>query len=193
MRRSATGLSCLTAGRRLRDGRIASLFRVAEALARHGAEARLDSFLVNASAQFAGIAALKGPQDLVAAMRRISSDGAGRDRLLVQLPGVCAATPEGGVLLPFQNVSRTGGRQAPGFGFIAGSCVATIGGPDFGVYGEGTSALLRQRRSKTSSAARTHRGSLRRPAARAASACDALFPVLSTIKVTMRPLSLQPR
>jgi aspartate/methionine/tyrosine aminotransferase len=93
---------------------------------------------VNSAAQFAGIAALKGPQDSVAAMRaefdrRRKAVTAGLNRL----PGVSAATPKG-AFYAFPNVSRTGWKAKPlASALLQDAGVATIGGPDFGVYGEG--------------------------------------------------------
>jgi aspartate aminotransferase len=93
---------------------------------------------VNASAQFAGIAALKGPQDSVGAMRaefdrRRKAVTAGLNRL----PGVSAVTPKG-AFYAFPNVSRTGWKAKPlASALLQDAGVATIGGPDFGVHGEG--------------------------------------------------------
>ena len=93
---------------------------------------------VNASAQFAGIAALKGPQDSVATMRaefdrRRKAVAAG----LNKLPGVRAATPKG-AFYAFPNISRTGWKAKPlASALLQEAGVATIGGPDFGVHGEG--------------------------------------------------------
>ena len=93
---------------------------------------------VNAPAQFAGIAALKGPQDSVGAMRaefdrRRKAVTAGLNRL----PGVSAVTPKG-AFYAFPNVSRTGWKAKPlASALLQDAGVATIGGPDFGVYGEG--------------------------------------------------------
>src|SRR5580692_9402162 len=93
---------------------------------------------VNASAQFAGIAALKGPQDSVGAMRaefdrRRKAVTAG----LNQLPGVSAVTPKG-AFYAFPNISRTGWKAKPlASALLQDAGVATIGGPDFGVHGEG--------------------------------------------------------
>jgi aspartate/methionine/tyrosine aminotransferase len=93
---------------------------------------------VNASAQFAGLAALTGPQDAVQAMlaefdrrRRVVVDG------LNTLPGVSAVTPKG-AFYAFPNVSRTGWKaKALASALLEETGVATIGGPDFGVHGEG--------------------------------------------------------
>jgi aspartate aminotransferase len=93
---------------------------------------------VNSAAQFAGIAALKGPQDSVAAMRaefdrRRKVVTAGLNRL----PGVRAVTPKG-AFYAFPNVARTGWKAKPlASALLQEAGVATIGGPDFGVYGEG--------------------------------------------------------
>jgi aspartate aminotransferase len=93
---------------------------------------------VNAAAQFAGLAALTGPQDAVAAMvaefdarRRIVVEG------LNALPGVSAVTPKG-AFYAFPNISRTGWKaKALASALLEEAGVATIGGPDFGVHGEG--------------------------------------------------------
>ena len=93
---------------------------------------------VNAPTQFAGLAALTGPQDAVHAMvrefdvrRRIVVEG------LNALPGVRAATPKG-AFYAFPNVGATGWKAKPlANALLEKAGVATIGGPDFGVYGEG--------------------------------------------------------
>jgi len=93
---------------------------------------------VNASAQWAGLEALTGPQDAVHAMvaefdrrRKVVVDG------LNKLPGVSAATPKG-AFYAFPNISKTGWRAKPlASALLEEAGVATIGGPDFGVYGEG--------------------------------------------------------
>src|SRR5882724_8608639 len=93
---------------------------------------------VNASAQYAGLAALTGPQDAVTAMaaefdkrRKVVVDGLNR------LPGVSCATPKG-AFYAFPNVKRTGWKaKALASALLEEAGVATIGGPDFGVFGEG--------------------------------------------------------
>jgi len=93
---------------------------------------------VNASAQWAGLAALTGPQDEVHAMvaefdrrRRIVVDG------LNALPGVSSITPKG-AFYAFPNIGRTGWKAKPlASALLEQAGVATIGGPDFGVHGEG--------------------------------------------------------
>jgi aspartate/methionine/tyrosine aminotransferase len=53
------------------------------------------------------------------------------------LPGVTAATPKG-AFYAFPNVSATGWKAKPlANALLERAGVATIGGPDFGVYGEG--------------------------------------------------------
>jgi aspartate aminotransferase len=93
---------------------------------------------VNAPAQFAGLAALTGPQDAVSAMvaefdarRAVVVEG------LNQLPGVRAATPKG-AFYAFPNIAETGWKaKALASALLDDAGVATIGGPDFGVFGEG--------------------------------------------------------
>jgi len=93
---------------------------------------------VNAATQWAGIAALDGPQDCVAEMvaefdrrRSIVVDG------LNALPGVSCIVPKG-AFYAFPNVSRTGWKaKALASALLDEAGVATIGGPDFGVHGEG--------------------------------------------------------
>ncbi|WP_342360419.1 pyridoxal phosphate-dependent aminotransferase [Terrarubrum flagellatum] len=93
---------------------------------------------VNASAQYAGLAALTGPQDAVATMaaefdRRRKAVVAG----LNKLPGVSCITPKG-AFYAFPNVSKTGWKAKPlASALLDDTGVATIGGPDFGVHGEG--------------------------------------------------------
>src|SRR5580704_5575456 len=93
---------------------------------------------VNAAAQYAGLAALTGPQDAVGEMvaefdrrRRIVVDGLNR------LPGISCATPKG-AFYAFPNVKRTGWKAKPlAASLLEDAGVAIIGGPDFGVLGEG--------------------------------------------------------
>ena len=92
----------------------------------------------NAATQFAGIAALEGPQDAVRDMlkefdarRKIVVDG------LNNLPNVSAATPKG-AFYAFPNISKTGWKSKKlASALLEEAGVATIGGPDFGVHGEG--------------------------------------------------------
>jgi aspartate aminotransferase len=93
---------------------------------------------VNAATQWAGLAALTGPQDEVAAMvaefdrrRHMVVEGLNR------LPGVSCVTPKG-AFYAFPNVSRTGWKaKALASALLDDAGVAIIGGPDFGILGEG--------------------------------------------------------
>jgi aspartate aminotransferase len=93
---------------------------------------------VNASAQYAGIAALTGPQDEVRRMvaafderRKVVVDG------LNKLPGVTCATPKG-AFYAFPNVKQTGWQAKElANALLEDAGVAIIGGPDFGILGEG--------------------------------------------------------
>jgi aspartate/methionine/tyrosine aminotransferase len=93
---------------------------------------------VNAPAQWAGLAALTGPQDAAHAMvaefdRRRKAVVAG----LNGLPGVSCITPKG-AFYAFPNVSQTGWKAKKlASALLEEAGVATIGGPDFGVHGEG--------------------------------------------------------
>ena len=94
---------------------------------------------VNAPAQFAALAALTGPQDSVAAMLAAFDQ---RRHLVVEglnaLPGVSCATPKG-AFYAFPNITGTGWSSAKQFAgaLLDETGVATIGGPDFGLHGEG--------------------------------------------------------
>jgi len=93
---------------------------------------------VNAATQYAGLAALKGPQDEVAKMvaefdkrRKVVVEG------LNKLPGVSCAIPKG-AFYAFPNVKRTGWKaKALASSLLEDAGVAVIGGPDFGILGEG--------------------------------------------------------
>ncbi|MGN6537276.1 MAG: aminotransferase class I/II-fold pyridoxal phosphate-dependent enzyme, partial [Mesorhizobium sp.] len=93
---------------------------------------------VNAPAQYAGIAAIDGPQDEVEKMMRAFDS---RRRIVVEglnaIPGVSCVTPKG-AFYAFPNVSATG-RKAKQLAsaLLEEAGVALIGGPDFGVLGEG--------------------------------------------------------
>ncbi|MEO1199795.1 MAG: pyridoxal phosphate-dependent aminotransferase [Pseudomonadota bacterium] len=93
---------------------------------------------VNAPTQYAALAALKGPQDCVAEM--MAAFDARRalvvDRLKA-LPGVSCITPKG-AFYAFPNVTGTGfGAKQLALALLEDTGVATIGGPDFGILGEG--------------------------------------------------------
>jgi len=93
---------------------------------------------VNAPAQFAGIAALEGPQDQVGVMmqafderRHVIVDG------LNALPGVTCRMP-GGAFYAFPNISATGMDSARiQTRMLEDAGVAVIAGTSFGAYGEG--------------------------------------------------------
>ena len=93
---------------------------------------------VNAPSQYAGLAALTGPQDSVGEMvaefdrrRKIVVDELNR------LPGISCITPKG-AFYAFPNITRTG-LKAKAFAskLLEEAGIATIGGPDFGILGEG--------------------------------------------------------
>jgi aspartate/methionine/tyrosine aminotransferase len=93
---------------------------------------------VNAPTQFAGVAAIDGPQDDVTKMveafdrrRKVVTE------LLNTLPGVSSITPKG-AFYAFPNVAKTGWAAKKLAGaLLEDAGVALIGGPDFGVNGEG--------------------------------------------------------
>ena len=93
---------------------------------------------VNAPTQFAGIAALEGPQDAVAMMMKAFDE---RRRYVHQalngLPGVSCVNPAG-AFYAFPNTSKTGIKsKALETGLLDETGVATISGTSFGVHGEG--------------------------------------------------------
>ncbi|MBL8578243.1 MAG: pyridoxal phosphate-dependent aminotransferase [Mesorhizobium sp.] len=93
---------------------------------------------VNAPSQFAGIAAIDGPQDEVEKMMKAFDN---RRRIVVEglndLPGVSCITPKG-AFYAFPNVSKTGWKAKKlASELLDGAGVALIGGPDFGILGEG--------------------------------------------------------
>jgi len=93
---------------------------------------------VNASAQYAGLAALTGSQDAADKMvaefdrrRKVVVDG------LNKLPGVSCITPKG-AFYAFPNVKGTGWKAKELANTLLNDTgVVTIGGPDFGILGEG--------------------------------------------------------
>ncbi|HET7086125.1 MAG TPA: pyridoxal phosphate-dependent aminotransferase [Rhizomicrobium sp.] len=93
---------------------------------------------VNAPTQYAGIAALTGPQDAVAHMREQFDK---RRKLVVEglnkLPGVSCIIPKG-AFYAFPNIKETGWKAKPlANALLDETGVALIGGPDFGILGEG--------------------------------------------------------
>jgi aspartate aminotransferase len=97
-----------------------------------------DHSCVNASAQYAGLAALTGPQDAVAEMMVAFNQ---RRTLIVDalnsLPGVRCADAAG-AFYAFPNISGTGmtAREAQDL-FLNKANVATVSGTSFGAWGEG--------------------------------------------------------
>jgi aspartate aminotransferase len=93
---------------------------------------------VNASAQFAGIAALEGPRD---AARRMVAAFAERRELIVaalnNLPGFRCARP-GGAFYTFPNVTGSGlDARSLQSKLLEEAGVATVAGTSFGEFGEG--------------------------------------------------------
>ena len=93
---------------------------------------------VNAPAQWAGLAALTGPQD---AVHMMLAEFDRRRKAVVKglngLPGVSCIEPKG-AFYAFPNVSQTGWKAKKlASALLEETGVATIGGPDFGVHGEG--------------------------------------------------------
>jgi aspartate/methionine/tyrosine aminotransferase len=93
---------------------------------------------VNAAAQWAGIAALEGPQHSVDAMRAAFAE---RRRIIVDglnaLHGFRCVEP-GGAFYAFPNIAGTGlGARALQDRLLEGAGVATIAGTAFGAFGEG--------------------------------------------------------
>jgi len=97
-----------------------------------------DHSCVNAATQYAGIAALTGPQDAVHEMVAAFDE---RRRIIVselnQIPGFRCADP-GGAFYAFPNIEGTGlsAREAQDR-FLEVAGVATIAGTSFGAWGEG--------------------------------------------------------
>ena len=93
---------------------------------------------VNAAAQWAGIAALAGPQDAVCDMVAAFDQ---RRRVVVEelnrIPGFRCGTP-GGAFYAFPNIAGTG-RSAKDLevDLLEDAGVATVAGTSFGIYGEG--------------------------------------------------------
>jgi len=93
---------------------------------------------VNAPSQIAGIAAIDGPQDAVATMMNAFDN---RRKLVVEkmnaIDGITCATPKG-AFYAFPNISATGWKAKElASALLEETGVATIGGPDFGILGEG--------------------------------------------------------
>jgi aspartate/methionine/tyrosine aminotransferase len=93
---------------------------------------------VNAPAQYAGLAALTGPQDSVKAM---VDEFDKRRKIVVEelnrLPGFSCIMPKG-AFYAFPNITKTGFKAKDLASTLLEKVgVATIGGPDFGILGEG--------------------------------------------------------
>lgn len=93
---------------------------------------------VNAPSQFAGIAAIDGPQDAVTGMLTAFD---GRRRLVTEkmnaIANVSCVLPKG-AFYAFPNVSHTGWKAKKlASALLENAGVAVIGGPDFGILGEG--------------------------------------------------------
>ncbi|WP_018429311.1 pyridoxal phosphate-dependent aminotransferase [Hoeflea sp. 108] len=93
---------------------------------------------VNAPSQYAGIAAIDGPQDDVGAMMRAFD---ARRKIVVAglnaIDGISCITPKG-AFYAFPNIERTGWQAKElASALLEEAGVALIGGPDFGILGEG--------------------------------------------------------
>ena len=93
---------------------------------------------VNTPAQFAALEALTGPQDSVAEMLAAFDT---RRKMVVELanamPGVSCVVPKGS-FYALPNIKDTGWKAKPlASELLEKAGVATIGGPDFGILGEG--------------------------------------------------------
>ena len=93
---------------------------------------------VNASAQYAGIAALEGPQESVHDMVRAFAE---RRRVIVDglndIPGISCVEP-GGAFYAFPNITGTGlASDVVQARLLEEAGVAVISGTSFGAYGEG--------------------------------------------------------
>lgn len=93
---------------------------------------------VNAPAQMAGIAAIDGSQDDVDKMMKAFDN---RRKLVIEkmnaIDNITCATPKG-AFYAFPNISKTGWKAKElASTLLEQTGVATIGGPDFGILGEG--------------------------------------------------------
>ena len=93
---------------------------------------------VNAPSQYAALAALTGPQD---AVTKMVAEFDKRRKIVVselnKLPGISCATPKG-AFYAFPNIKNTGWKAKKlASSLLEESGVAIIGGPDFGILGEG--------------------------------------------------------
>lgn len=93
---------------------------------------------VNAATQYAGIAALEGPQDEVDIMMNAFAE---RRKVIVEnlnmIPGISCQMP-GGAFYAFPNITGTGHTSMElQQGLLEQAGIATIAGSSFGAYGEG--------------------------------------------------------
>lgn len=93
---------------------------------------------VNAPAQFAALEALTGPQDAIQTMMSAFDE---RRKVVVNrlnaIPGISCVIPKG-AFYAFPNIEQTGWLSKPlASALLEDAGVATIGGPDFGIHGEG--------------------------------------------------------
>ncbi|PVB62459.1 pyridoxal phosphate-dependent aminotransferase [Labrenzia sp. 011] len=93
---------------------------------------------VNAPAQYAGLAALTGPQD---AVRSMVTEFDARRRVVVEglnaIEGISCRTPLG-AFYAYPNIKGTGWKAKKlASALLEEAGVAVIGGPDFGILGEG--------------------------------------------------------
>ena len=93
---------------------------------------------VNAATQYAGLAALTGPQDEI---HKMIAEFDRRRKVVVaglnKLPGVSCVVPKG-AFYAFPNVKQTGWKAKElATALLNDTGVVTIGGPDFGILGEG--------------------------------------------------------
>lgn len=93
---------------------------------------------VNAPSQYAALAALTGPQD---AVHHMVAEFDKRRKVVVEelnkLPGISCATPKG-AFYAFPNIKNTGWKAKKlASALLEEAGVAIIGGPDFGILGEG--------------------------------------------------------
>ncbi|PCJ10067.1 MAG: aspartate aminotransferase [Rhodobacteraceae bacterium] len=93
---------------------------------------------VNTPSQYAALEALTGPQDSVAEMLAAFDSRRGVVvELLNAMPGVSCVVPKG-AFYAFPNIKETGWKaKALASELMETAGVATIGGPDFGILGEG--------------------------------------------------------
>lgn len=126
-----------------------------DALVEHATRLAINTHsCVNAATQWAGIAALNGPQDAVDAMVRTFDE---RRQLIVEelnaIPGFRCVRP-GGAFYAFPNIEGTGRSSRALQDELLEECnVALVGGPSFGIHGEGYIRFSYAASSETISAA----------------------------------------